>query len=300
LPQIGPAASADAVAKAATRAEDLGYDSVWVTERLLFPLSPRTPYGGTPDGSLPDVYQTVLDPIGTLNFVAGQTSRVKLGTSVLVMPYYNPVMLARQLATLDVVSNGRLRVGLGQGWSADEHEATGASLKGRGARADEFIAVLKAIWTTDPVAFEGRYFHIAKSIIQPKPVQKPHPPIYLAAFTPSALKRVSKMADGWQPVGVPVPAMTEMWTTIQKMAKGAGRDPGKLELILRGNLDITGEALGDDRWAFSGTLEQIKADIAAAREAGVDELILDPTFLGQATALDGHLKAMEQVREAAG
>ncbi|KKM03644.1 hypothetical protein LCGC14_1772320, partial [marine sediment metagenome] len=123
LPQIGPAAGPEAIVRVAQRAEELGYDSVWVTERLLYPIEPQTPYMATPDGSLPEAYKTVLDPLEALTFVAGQTSRVALGTSILDMPYYNPVMLARRLTTLDVLSGGRLRLGLGLGWSQDEFDA---------------------------------------------------------------------------------------------------------------------------------------------------------------------------------
>ena len=137
-----------------------------------------------------------FDPIETLTFIAAKTEKIGLGTSVIDIPYYNPVMLARRLTTLDVLSGGRLRLGMGLGWSEDEHEAAGASMKGRGKLADEFIRVLKAIWTTDPVEFHGERYNIAKSHILPKPLQKPHPPIYLAAYAPSAMKRVAAMADG--------------------------------------------------------------------------------------------------------
>jgi alkanesulfonate monooxygenase SsuD/methylene tetrahydromethanopterin reductase-like flavin-dependent oxidoreductase (luciferase family) len=131
-----------------------------------------------------------------LAFVAGQTKQIKLGTSVRDMPYYNPVMLARRLTTVDFLSNGRLCVGLGLGWSKDEADATGVDMKKRGAVADEFLQVLKAIWTTDPVEFHGKFYNIPRSYINPKPVQKPHPPIYLGAFVASALNRVAREADG--------------------------------------------------------------------------------------------------------
>ncbi len=120
------------------------------------------------------------------------------------MLYYNPVMLARRLSTLDVLSNGRLRVGMGLGWSKDEFDAMGVSLGERGARADEFMAVLKAIWTSDPVEFQGKFYRIPRSIIQPKLLQKPYPPIYLAAFAPPALRRLAQWADGWNPAGIPI------------------------------------------------------------------------------------------------
>src|SRR5215813_8193078 len=153
LPNIGSVATAEAVSKVAQRAEALGYDNLWTIERLLWPLKPQTPYPATPDGSLPEQYKHALDPVETLTFAAAQTKKIGLGTSVLDIPYYNPAMLARRLTTLDYLSNGRVRLGLGLGWSKDEMDATGASMKGRGARAEEFIQVLKAIWTTNPVNF---------------------------------------------------------------------------------------------------------------------------------------------------
>ena len=353
LPQMGPAASLDAVVKAAQRAEELGYDSVWVVERLLYPLKPQTPYPATPDGSLPDIYKRVLDPLATLTFLAAKTSRVGLGTSVLDMPYYNPAMLARQLTTLDVLSQdynpamlarqlttldvlsqdynpamlarqlttldvlsqdynpamlarqlttldvlsqGRLRLGLGLGWSKDEYDAVGATFKGRGARADEFIHVLKAIWTTDPVEFQGKFYHIPKSIIQPKPVQKPHPPIYLASFSEAALKRVAKLADGWNPVGIPVDGMGQMFQEVKEMAKAEGRDPSSLRLLVRAHPDITEKPLGKDRWAFAGTLDQIKEDISRCRDLAVEELFFDPIFSPDGQSLDRFLSRMEQMR----
>ena len=136
IPQLGKAASAEAMVRVAQRAEELGYDSVWVTDRLLYPIQPQTPYMASPDGSLPEAYKIAFDPLESLTYVAGHTSRIALGTSILDMPYYNPVMLARSLTTLDVLSGGRLRVGFGQGWSQDEFDAAGASMKGRGRRAD--------------------------------------------------------------------------------------------------------------------------------------------------------------------
>jgi probable F420-dependent oxidoreductase len=274
----------------------LGYDSVWVTDRLLFPINPKTPYPATPDGSLPEPYQRVLDPLETLTFVAGQTQRIALGTSVLDMPFYNPVVLARRLTTLDVLSGGRLRVGLGQGWSQDEYDAAGIAPRGLGSRADEFLRVLKAIWTTDPVEYQGRYFHVPKSIIQPKPVQKPHPPLYLAAYTPSALKRVATQADGWNPVGIPLAGMKQMMEGIRETARAAGRDPGKLELVVRANVWITSEPQGNDRWIFAGAPAQITADIEAVRALGASELFFDATFSPGVRGEADFLRVAEDLR----
>ncbi len=300
LPQIGPAASPEAMVRVARRAEELGYDSVWVIERLLYPIKPQSPYPATPDGSLPEVYKISLDPLESLTYVAAHTSRIALGTSVLDIPYYNPVMLARRLTTLDVLSGGRLRVGLGLGWSKDEYDAVGAPMKERGRRADEFISVLKAIWTTDPVEFQGEFYQVPKSTIGPKPVQKPHPPIYLAAYTPGALKRAATMANGWFPVGIPLDGMKQMTEGLKDMAQQAGRDPSEVVLVVRANLLVTDEALGEDRWIFTGSSEQIKADIAATRELGAAEILFDPTFSPDGTSVEGFLSRMEQMRELAG
>ena len=296
LPAIGPIGSPEGVLKVAQRAEGLGYDSLWVTERLLYPLKPQSPYPVTPDGSLPELYKHNLDPVETLTFVAAQTKRIALGTSVLDMPYYNPVMLARRLTTLDVLSGGRLRVGLGQGWSKDEYDAAGASFKDRGARADEFLQVLKAIWTTDPVEFHGKFFHIPKSIIQPKPVQKPHPPIYLAAYAPSSLKRVVKLANGWNPAGIPMDGMAQMYDGLKEMAKAEGRESSPIQVVVRANVEVTEKPLGKDRGIFSGTLDQIKEDINGCRNLGMHEVFFDPSFSPDGQSLDRFLARMEQLR----
>ena len=299
LPQMGQAATPENVLRVAKEAEDTGFDSVWVTERLLYAVNPRSAYPGTPDGMLPDPYRYVLDPIETLTYVAARTSRIGLGTSVLDMPYYNPVVLARRLTTLDVLSGGRLRLGLGLGWNKDEYEATGAPKKNTGQYADEFIDVLKAIWTTDPVEFKGNFFTIPRASIQPKPVQKPHPPIYLGVFTPLAFERVGRRADGWFPVFLPIPAMKEIWEGIKQTARDAGRNPNDLNIIVRAVLNVTDEPLGSDRAIFNGTLSEIKTDIEAVRDMGTEELVFDPIFEPVCTTVDVFLERMKQMRELA-
>jgi probable F420-dependent oxidoreductase len=296
LPNVGPVATADAVSKVAQRAEALGYHSLWTIERLLYPVKPQTPYAITPDGSLPEPYKHVLDPLDALTFAAAQTKKITLGTSVLDMPYYNPVLLARRLSTIDFLSNGRVRVGLGLGWSQDEMDASGADMKTRGARADEFLQVLKAIWTTNPVEFQGKFFRVPKSYISPKPVQKPHPPIYLAAFTPPALKRLANMADGWNPVAIPAAGMGQMFDQIKQMAKAAGRDPSSLVMVVRANLDLTDKESGKERMIFSGTLDQIADDVKACAGIGASEVFFDPTFAPGGQSLDRWLSLLEQLK----
>jgi probable F420-dependent oxidoreductase len=297
LPNIGPLGSPENLLQVAERAEALGYDSLWTIERLLWPVKPQTPYPVTADGSLPEGYKYCLDPLDTLTFVAAHTKKIALGPSVLDIPYYNPVTLARRLTTIDVLSNGRLRVGLGLGWSKDEMDATGADTKQRGAMADEFLQVLKAIWTTNPVKYQGKFYSVPESYISQKPVQKPHPPIYMAAFAPPALKRLATMADGWNPVAIPVAGMEQMFGAVKQMAKDAGRDPSSLALVVRANLHITDKPLGADRGIFAGTVDQIREDARECARIGAHELIYDVTFEKQAQTITGWLGLMEKLRK---
>ena len=280
VPNIGPVATPEAVKTVAQQAEALGYHSLWTVERLLWPVNPKSPYPATPDGSLPEEYKYCLDPLDTLTFAAAHTSTIKLGTSVLDIPYYNPVMLARRLTTIDVLSKGRLRVGFGVGWSPDEMEAAGADMKVRGARADEFLQVLK-------------------SYIGPKPVQKPHPPIFLAAYTPPAMKRVATMADGWNPAGVPIDGMAQMFGAMQQMAKAAGRDPSELRMIVRANLFITEKPVEKERAVFVGSLDQIREDIAACEKIGTEEVFLEIGFAPGGQSLSNWQRLLEEFRPTA-
>jgi probable F420-dependent oxidoreductase len=278
LPQIDSAAGPEALVMVAKRAENLGVDSLWVLDRLLWPVNPRAPYP-LGDGSLPVQYKNVLDPVETLTFAAAHTSRIALATGVLNLPWYNPVLLARRLTTLDILSRGRLRLGFGIGWSPDEYEAAGATWQDRGKRADESIEMLKKIWTTDPVEFQGKHYRLPKSFIGPKPVQKPHPPIYMAAFTPSAMKRVAAEANAWLPVGIPLSGVGAMFDGIKNMAKEAGRDPSAIELIVTAGVEIYKTPIEKERTEFTGTLEQIGEDFAKARKLGAAEVAIYAQFL---------------------
>ncbi len=277
LPQVGSAIGPKPLVAVAKRAEDLGFDSLWVLDRILWPVHPRAPYP-IGDGSLPVQYKSVLDPLETLTFAGAQTQRVALGTSVLNIPWYNPVLLARRLTTLDILSKGRLRIGFGMGWSPDEYEAAGVPWQERGKRADELIQALKTIWTTDPVEFHGKYYRIPRSVISPKPVQKPHPPIYMAAYTPLAMKRVASEANGWFPVGIPLSDVGPIFEAIKGMAKDFGRDPSALELIVRANIEIHNAPIEKERVDFIGTVAQIAEDVMTTQRLGAAEIVFDVQF----------------------
>jgi probable F420-dependent oxidoreductase len=297
LPQVGAFANAESVIRVARSAEELGYDSLWVFDRLLCPLQPQAPYPLT-GGELPDPFRRVLDPVEVLTFASARTERVSLGTSVLNLPWYNPALLARRLTTLDVLSNGRLCLGFGLGWLPDEYDAAGVPWNQRGKRADETLRALKAWWTTDPVEVEGSFFRVSQSHIHLKPIQKPHPPIYMAAYTPGAMKRAAREADGWFPVGVPLTAVGPMFQSIRDMVAEAGRDPASFKLVVRGN-PVFLETKPSEGHDFTGTLDDIARDIAATRNLGAHELVLDVQFSPGIQTTDDILRRMEDLRRVA-
>ena len=183
LPTAGAWATPEALVAVARRAEALGYRALWTFQRLFYPVAPREEYYGAPGGPWPAAFASVMDPLAVLAYVAASTRTVRLGVSVLIMPLYQPIVLAKQLATLDVLSGGRLDVGLGLGWSSDEWEAVGVSMERRGARRRRVLEVLKAVWTEDPVEFAGEFYRVPRAHVAPRPVQRPHPPLLLGGYT---------------------------------------------------------------------------------------------------------------------
>jgi probable F420-dependent oxidoreductase len=300
IPQIGEAASPESIVSVAQKAERLGFDSAWVTERLLYPVNPRNPYAAEPDGKLPEGYRRVLDPLDSLTWAAAHTKKIRLGTSVIDMPFYTPVVLGRRLTTLDVLSGGRLNVGLGLGWSDDEFEAAGTTHHQRGAKADEFLGVLHNMWKDNPASFDGRFYKLPASYFDLKPVQKPHPPIYMAAYAPQALSRVARLADYYHPVGLPFDAAKAMFGTIQRIAGEHGRKADDVKLSIRGNLHLTKDAAGEGRWPFHGNKDEVKEDIAKARELDPAELVIDVTFSPGVKSAKDFEQANETVRELLG
>ncbi len=294
VPQFGPDAGPDGLLEVAQKAENLGCDSLWVAERLLYPRNPQSPYPATADGSLPLPYRRSLDPLAILAYLAAATSQVRIGTFI-NLTFHNPVLLARELGTIDVLSDGRLDVGFGVGWSADEFEAVGVPMRGRGRRAEEALQVLESIWRDNPVEFEGRYFQVPESFIDLKPVQKPRPPIYMGAYTPATMNRVARLADGWIPTGVPLGAMEQMFAGIKQAAAEAGRDPGSLKLIVIAHAEFHPAPLGDERPIFAGSAEQIEADILATWRLGADELIFNALFSPDLNSTEDLLSRMEQL-----
>lgn len=285
LPQLGDTVTRDNVIYIAKEAEKEGLDSVWVLERLLWPLKPQTPYVATPDGTLPVEYQNVLDPLETLTYLAGITDKISLGTCIIDMLFHNPVVLARRFATLDILSRGRAIAGLGIGWSKDEYEVSGVPYKHRGERANEFLQVLKRIWTDEVVEFKGQFYSIPASKIGPKPVQKPHPPILLGGFSPNTLLRIVNYADGWLPVAGfgPLEQLEQSINSLREGARKANKDPSKIRIFVLtypNVLDSSSPAPSSEqqRSPMTGTTDQIGTDIDKIKSMGVEHIIFGYVF----------------------
>ncbi|TDV55099.1 putative F420-dependent oxidoreductase [Actinophytocola oryzae] len=253
----GAWATPETLAGFAARAEELGYDSLWTFQRLLVGV----------DDKLGPEYQSVLDPLLALTFAAAHTRRIRLGVALVNLPFISPVYLAKQAATLDVLSHGRLDLGLGVGWSPTEFAATGASRERRGARAEEYVRVLRTLWTEDPVSFDGEFYQVPPSHIAPRPVQVGGPPILLGGVVPAALRRAGRIAAGWMSRSAhDLDGIAEDIAVV----RGASPEPSSVRVVVRGVI-----RLGERKGRLSGTYDDIRADTAWLAEQGVTELYYD-------------------------
>ncbi len=267
LPVSGTWATPETMRYVATRADELGFDSLWAFQRLLHPV----------DDDWGAAYHAVHDPIAALSYVAAVTSRIRLGIAVVMAPYYAPIVLAKALTTLDIVSTGRLDVGLGLGWSAQEFEAVGVSMERRGPRAEEFVACLKAIWTQREVEFHGEFYDVPLSHVEPKPVQSPYPPLLMGGGAEAALKRIGRIADGWiSSSRTDLTTIGQSVELIKASALDAGRDADALRFVVRGVVRLTGTPTsGEARIPLQGNADQIRSDIEALVVQGITEVFLD-------------------------
>lgn len=268
IPVSGAWATPENLTHIAQRAEDLGYHSLWTYQRLLSPV----------DAAWGEMYRSVLDPVVSLAYVAARTSRIRLGVAVINMPFIAPVVVAKQLATLDIVSGGRVDAGFGNGWSDEEFAATGATKQGQGRRADEFLSLLKALWTDEIVEHAGEFYQVPRMRLDPKPVQRPHPPILLGAVAPPALRRAGRLCDGWVSRSrADLRKIGESVAAISAAAEEAGRDPQTLRFVCRGV--VRRRAAGsDERVPLTGTPDQIRSDLEDLAEQGITEVFLDLNF----------------------
>ena len=270
-PVAGAWATPGYLAAFSEQAEEAGYVSLWTFQRLL-----------VPEGSGMDpVYRTVLDPMVALGFAAARTSRIRLGVATVSLPFVSPAYLAKQATTVDVLSGGRLDLGLGIGWMPEEFAIMGASMARRGARAEEYLAVLRTLWADEVSSYQGEFYQVPAGRQDPRPVQQPGPPVLLGGMSRPAMERAGRIAEGWITSSrADLTKISEAVRVIGDAAAAAGRNPDAVRIICRGVVlaGVEGsEAKGPDgrRRLLSGSYEQILQDVAWLAGEGVTELFYD-------------------------
>ena len=289
LPTRGPTATRDGILALAREGERLGLHSAMIADHIVFPVKSDSAYPYTVDGRFPGGGDA-LETFSILGVVAGATEKLRLVPSVLVLPYRNPVLTAKMVASLDVLSGGRVTLGVGVGWLKEEFEALKSpDFERRGAVTDEWIAIYKQLWSQSPATFAGKFYSYRDIHCEPFPLQKPHPPIWVGGHSRAALRRTARHGDGWHPVGavaaspLPPQEMRAHLQTLKQMTEAEGRDFSALQISYKAPLYDTGIPDRDGtRRSFSGHPDEIAGDIRSFAAIGVHELIFD--FRGESIA----------------
>jgi probable F420-dependent oxidoreductase len=284
LPHVGPQATRATLIEFAQRMEALGYDSLWVSDHVVIPRQYESRYPYHPSGRLAWIDLPILEPLSTLLFVAAVTERARLGTTVLVLPMRNPVLHAKVMATLDHLSGGRFILGAGTGWLREEFEALAMPFDHRGARMDEYLQVIKNLWTKDDPSFEGRYYRLGNVACYPRPAQQPHPPIWIGGNTDPALRRAARLGDAWHGAGSTPEEVAAAAEKLRAYARAIGRAPEAVAVTVR-----TGLRADDDPDAVLERMRQYK-------QAGVSHLCLETSFRDPARAYAALERFAREVR----
>ena len=294
LPTRGQTATPEALETLVARGEALGFSSVVIADHIVFPVTIRSKYPYTVSGAFPGQGDQ-LEQLSLMAFIAGKTRALRLISSVMILPHRNPVVTAKMLATIDVLSGGRVTVGVGVGWMREEFEALGApDFDRRGAASDEYIRIFKALWTQDPASFHGEFYRFEAIRCLPHPVQKPHPPLWIGGHSKAALRRVARLGDGWHPVGAnpaaPLrpPELRALLAELHGLTEAEGRDPSTLTISYKAPIYDAGQGVdgGAERRPFSGSPQAIADDIGVFAALGVSELIFDFRSESLAESLD--------------
>ena len=265
----------------ATRGEEWGFDHLWYGDHIVLPTQVASAYPYSVTGvSTVDPASICNDTLSTLGYLAGCTQRIKLGTHVLVLPYREPLLTAKMVSTLDCLSGGRIILGIGVGWMEEEFKALGLNtFAERGAVTDEHIRIFKELWTQDDPEFHGPHYDFSGIKFYPKPVQTPHPPIWIGGHTSAALRRAAVLGDGWIPLGLRPPAelepeeMADLIDRIRDMSEKAGRPREAVDVAFSSNL-LFDPPPGKPRRTLTGSAEEIGADLVLYQQVGVQHFIL--------------------------
>ncbi len=283
LPNYGRVSSPEAIRRVAQAADDLGFDSIWTTDHVLVPEAHYEPYG------------RIFETWTTLAYVAALTQQVRLGTSILLLGLRHPALVAKQAATLDQLSGGRLILGIGAGWLAREFENLGMSFRRRIRFLEEGIALMRAMWASPRPRFHGRFFHIEDAVFEPLPVQPGGPPIWIGGNTEAAVRRAARLGDGWHPVGLDPETLRARVAQLREWSGGRS-----IPVICRMYVALDSQLppvytspTGEPRMRLTGSEKQILQGLQALRDAGADGVIL--TF--EAPSADAQIEQMRRVAE---
>ena len=280
VPQFGINATKENLINFIQTAEKEGFESLWVYDRMLYASNPQQPYPGTPNKSeWPEHFKNNLDPLTTLAFIAANTTKTNLGTCIIDMLFHNPITLAKEFTAIDILSEGRTICGFGIGWSKDEYLAANIPYEKRGERANEILQAMKKVWTDDIVEFNGDFYKIPKSIINPKPIQKPHPKILLGGFSPKTFERMVKYGDGH--IGALAGSFEYFHNSIKMFNESIekssrARKDFDLTILTYPHLmkNSISEENGNRSPMTGGTIDEIGSDLSLLKSSGVDRVIL--------------------------
>ncbi|TFG77069.1 MAG: LLM class F420-dependent oxidoreductase [Thermodesulfobacteriales bacterium] len=274
----------------AKAAENYGIDSIWVSDHVVMPEKHL--------GSFSEVF---YDPFMLLSYIAAETSTIELGTSVIILPYRNPVVVAKMIATLDVLSEGRVIFGVGPGWMREEYDALSIPYEKRGARTNEYIRAIKELWVNDDPKYKGKFCSFSDIKFYPKPLQKPHPPVFIAGASDYAIKRAVELGDGWQPTWVSPEDVKEGISKLETVAAEKGKDLSNFTYSVRNRLHIidadyqanndNNSESDDPPFLLRGTVSEITKSIKDYKKLGVSHIVLDPVV----ESLDDIFHTMEIV-----
>jgi probable F420-dependent oxidoreductase len=293
----GDAANRETFDQIAAKAEATGFDTLWASDHLIMPALRVSRYPGRPDGQLPDDWKrTYYQPFSVLNYLAAKTSRVRLGTSVLILPMRNPIEVAAQVAELDQLSEGRINFGVGVGWYQEEFEALGYPFRNRGARTNEGLDLIHALWTKETASFEGPTYRFEGARMGPKPAQHPHPPIYIGGNSPAAIRRVARYGDVWHPFKVTPEGLAELRPALVDALEAEGRSAENVPIAPKIALTFQDGPPREGQAATEGRPQDIIDALRRFQDAGASEFCFDTMTETLPVALDTMDRFANEVR----
>ena len=298
LPHAGAAAHGPSIIRFAQRADALGFESLWCGDHILLPTAGTDQYPYTEDGSFPrDASVGFLETLTVLAYAASVTQRIRLGSTVIILPYRNPVVQAKMFASLDVLSGGRVICGVGVGWLEKEFDSLGVPYAERGPMSDEFLQMFQTLWTQEHPEFEGKYYQIHGMQFEPKPVQNPLP-IWVGGHSRRAIRRTIQYGHAWHPTRQTPEYVAKHLPYLRQEAERAGRDPDSITISLKRSLQITdiglsGEVTFRSGNALVGTTQDIIDDAKRCQDMGIHQL----TYDFRTDHIDEQLAIMEQLAD---